>query len=111
MGLPAKDVSTAKVGIGTTAMLRPHGDSDGLGDFAGNVGEFAGLFGGRMHGVEFSGRADLAVRLTRAATGAADGLVGLHEVDRGRIAYPMLPEPLTDVAFVGHAQTHDSPGG
>jgi hypothetical protein len=57
----------------------------------------------QMHGVEFSGRANLAVRLTRAATGAPIGWSGALRLDRGRIAHSMLPDVLTDVAIVGHA--------
>ena len=64
-----------------------------------------GSFGGRMHGVDFSGRADLAVRLTRAAAGVCTGWSGSMKLDRGRIAYSALPDALTDVAFVGHADT------
>src|SRR6478735_4022074 len=48
-----------------------------------------------------------SVRLTRAATGAAIGWSGSMKLDRGRIAYSALPDALTDVAFVGHADpTH-----
>ena len=62
-----------------------------------------GSFSGRMHGVDVSGRADLAVRLTRANAEGAVGWSASMKLDRGRIAYPGLPEPLTEVAFVGHA--------
>ena len=62
-----------------------------------------GSSAGQMHGVELSGRSDLAVRLTRAATGAPIGWSGSMRLDRGRIAHSMLPDALTDVAIVGHA--------
>ena len=66
-----------------------------------------GSSAGRMRGVEFSGRADLAVRVTRAAKGSAVGWSASMKLDRGRIAHPGLPDALTDVAFVGHADpTH-----
>ncbi len=58
---------------------------------------------GQLLGVEFSGRTDLAVRLTRAATGAAVGWSGSMKLDRGRIAHSALPDALTDVVIVGHA--------
>ncbi len=57
----------------------------------------------KFHGADFSGRANLAVRLSRAAADAALGWSASMKLDRGRIAHPMLPEALTDITLVGHA--------
>ncbi len=107
MGLPAKDVSM-KGEISTT-----DGGFDltvtaaGLEISSEMLASLPGSLAGRMHGVEFSGRADLAVRLTRLNAGAAVGWSGSMKLDRGRFAYPALPDALTDVALVGHADpTH-----
>jgi hypothetical protein len=103
MSLPAKDV-LVKGEIGTS-----DGSYDltvtaaGLDITSELLASLPGSLAGQLHGVEFSGRADIAMRLTRAATGAAMGWSGSMKLDRGRIAHPALPDALTDVTFVGHA--------
>ena len=107
MSLPAKDVFV-KGEIGTTdGRFDLTITASGLEISPEMLASLPGFSADRMHGVDFSGRADLAVRLTRAATGAAIGWSGSMKLDRGRIAYSALPDALTDVAFVGHADpTH-----
>lgn len=103
MSLPAKDV-LVKGEIGTT---------DGRLDLTMTatrieitpemLASLPGVSAGQMHGVEFSGRADMTVRLIRASTGAPIGWSGSMRMDRGRIAHSMLPDALSDVVIVGHA--------
>ena len=62
-----------------------------------------GVSSEQLHGVEFSGRSDLAVRVRKMGTGTPLGWSASMRVDRGRIAYAALPDALTDVAIVGHA--------
>ncbi len=66
-----------------------------------------GVSAQHLQGVEFSGRSDLAVRVQKLAAGAPLGWSASMRVDRGRIAYPALPDVLTDVVIIGHADpTH-----
>ncbi len=61
----------------------------------------------QLPGVEFSGRSDLAVRVRKLAANQPLGWSASMRVDRGRIAHPALPDALTDIAIVGHADpTH-----
>jgi hypothetical protein len=103
MSLPAKDV-LVKGEIGTT---------DGRLDLTMTatrieitpemLASLPGFSAGQMHSVEFSGRADMAVRLTRVSTGAPIGWSGSMRMDRGRIAHSMLPDALSDLVIVAHA--------
>lgn len=62
---------------------------------------------GKLHGMDFSGRADLAARLCRASSAAAIGWSASFKVARGRLAHASLPNELTDLDFTGHADpTH-----
>ncbi len=60
----------------------------------------------RLHGAEFSGRADLTVKLSRSAAAAAVDWSAAIKLDRGQIAHPLLPEALTDVSLVGRADSN-----
>ncbi len=59
----------------------------------------------RLHGADLSGRADLVVKLTRSNANAAIGWSASMRLDRGRIAHPLLPDPLTDVSLLGRADS------
>lgn len=60
----------------------------------------------KLNGAEVSGRADVKLHLLRAAADAPIGWSAAFRVDRGRLAHARLPEPLTDVALVGHADVN-----
>ncbi len=48
-------------------------------------------------GAEASARADMQLNVKRKAAGATLEWTGALNIDRGRLAHPLLPEPLTDV--------------
>lgn len=68
------------------------------------VSSLPGVSAAKFRGVEISGRSDLAIRVSRLADKAPVGWSASMKMERGRIAHPMLPEPLTDVTLVGSAQ-------
>jgi hypothetical protein len=53
-------------------------------------------------GADVSARADIELRVIRPAARAAFEVSGKLKVDRGRLTYPRLPEPLTDLEIKAH---------
>ncbi|HEX5471006.1 MAG TPA: hypothetical protein VFW73_03925, partial [Lacipirellulaceae bacterium] len=105
-GLPAKEVHLK----GTL------GPADGAFDLAVNangveispetLAEVPAGITGKLRGADVSGRADVALKLARAAADAAVNWSAAIKVDRGRVSHPLLPEALTDVSLTCRADPH-----
>ncbi|HVT29450.1 MAG TPA: hypothetical protein VHE81_15650, partial [Lacipirellulaceae bacterium] len=60
----------------------------------------------KLHGADFSGRANLALKLSRSGSDAPINWSASMKVDRGRLSHPLLSEPLTDVTIECRADPH-----
>jgi AsmA-like C-terminal region len=59
----------------------------------------------KLASIQLFGKADLLLRTWRSATGDAEvGFSADVTLSRGRLEYPALPQPLTDLAFQLHAE-------
>lgn len=103
MSLPAKDVRVKGEINSTDGGFDLTVTAAGLEISPEMLASLPGSPAAKLHGAEISGRADLAVRLCRAATDAAVSWSSSIKLDRGRVGYALLPEALTDVVLVGHA--------
>jgi hypothetical protein len=60
----------------------------------------------RLRGADFSGRADVTLKLNRTSADAPMVWATTFKVDRGQLNHPMLPETLADVSFAGRADSN-----
>ncbi len=61
------------------------------------IAALPGLLTAELRGAEVSGRADVTLQMRRSASNEALNWFATAKIDRGRIAHPMLPVPLTDL--------------
>ncbi len=57
----------------------------------------------RLGGAEVSGQGDVSLRVNRSNSAAPFNWSAAFKVERGRLNYPSLPDPLTDVSLEGTA--------
>lgn len=62
-----------------------------------------GIQTGELPGAELSGRADIVFQVSRPDAKAGMKWSATVKVDRGRLAHPLLPAPLTDLTFTAQA--------